>query len=60
LVTLKVLDILGQEVATVQNGYMDAGSYEKTFDASRVASGVYVYRLEVGGFVAVKKLVVAK
>jgi hypothetical protein len=60
LVTLKVLDILGQEVATVQNGYMDAGSYEKTFDASRVASGEYVYRLEVGGFVAVKKLVVAK
>jgi hypothetical protein len=60
LVSLKVFDILGQEVSTVINGRLDAGIYERTFDASQLAGGVYFYRLEAGGFVATKKLVISK
>jgi cytochrome c peroxidase len=58
--TLKVYDLLGREVVTLVSGPLDAGNHVVTFDASRLASGVYVYRLESNGFTAVKKLVVAK
>lgn len=58
--TLKVYDVLGREVATLVNGALDAGQHVVTFDASRLASGVYVYRLEANGFAAVKKMIVAK
>jgi hypothetical protein len=58
--TLKVYDLLGREVATLVSGALDAGNHVVTFDASRSASGVYVYRLESNGFTAVKKMVVAK
>lgn len=39
---------------------LDSGEYQRTFDGSKLSSGVYFYRLEVGGFVATKKLVVSK
>ncbi len=58
--TLKVYDVLGREVATLVNGALDAGKHVVTFDASRLASGVYVYRLESSGFTAVKKMIVTK
>ncbi len=58
--TLKVYDVLGREVATLLSGALDAGNHVVTFDASRLASGVYIYRLESNGFTAVKKMVVAK
>ncbi len=59
-VSLKVYDILGREVATLVNEKQNAGSYSVTFDGSRLASGVYFYKLAAGNFVSVKKLVVLK
>ena len=56
LVTLKVYDLLGREVATLVNEQQQPGNYEVTFDGSRLASGVYFYRLRAGNFVAAKKL----
>jgi hypothetical protein len=45
-VTLKIYNMLGQEVATLVNADMLPGSYETTFDAAGLASGMYVYRLQ--------------
>ncbi len=59
-VTLKVYDILGREVATLVNGKEDAGSYSVKFDGSRLASGVYLYKLTAGSFESVKRLMVLK
>lgn len=47
IVSLKVYDLLGREVATLVNQELPAGSYEATFDASKLASGVYFYTLSV-------------
>ncbi|MGQ9644894.1 MAG: discoidin domain-containing protein, partial [Ignavibacterium sp.] len=46
-VTLKVYDILGNEIATLVDDYKSAGNYEVDFNASDIASGVYIYRLFV-------------
>jgi hypothetical protein len=59
-VTLRVFDLLGREVATLVNEEMRPGSYERTFDASGLSSGIYFYRLRAGSFVETKKLVVLK
>ncbi len=55
--TLKVYDILGNEVATLVNEYKPAGSYEIEFNASKISSGVYFYKLQSGGFSKVKKMI---
>ncbi len=44
-VSLKIYDIIGREVATLVNEQQEPGYYQKTFDASRYASGMYIYRL---------------
>lgn len=59
-VSLSVYNILGQHVATLAEGVQNAGFYKVTFDGSRLASGVYWYRLEAQSFVSVRKLVVLK
>lgn len=59
-VTLTVFNTLGQKVTELVNGEKDAGSYNVTFDASGLASGVYLYRMQAGSFVQTKKLVVVK
>jgi hypothetical protein len=59
-VKLQIFDILGRDVATLVNEKKEAGSYDVKFDASRLTSGVYFYRLEAGGFVETKKLVLIK
>jgi hypothetical protein len=59
-VTLAVYNVLGQKVATIVNQFMQAGSYTYQFDASRLASGVYIYRIEAGNFVSIKKFVLLK
>ncbi|HTP13295.1 MAG TPA: T9SS type A sorting domain-containing protein, partial [Bacteroidota bacterium] len=59
-VTLKVYDLLGREVATLVDGEVNAGKHEATFDASRLASGIYFYRLRAGNFTDTKKLVLLK
>jgi hypothetical protein len=60
LVTLKVYDILGREVKTLVNTYKAAGSYDVSFNASNLASGIYIYQLKSGNFVSTKKLVLLK
>lgn len=59
-VTLKVYDILGREVQTLVNEYEQAGKYTIRFDASKMAGGVYYYKLQAGNFNDVKKLVLLK
>ena len=48
-VTLTVYDLQGRRVATLAQGHYPAGTHEVSFDASHLASGVYLYRLETGG-----------
>jgi hypothetical protein len=64
-VTMKVFDVLGQEVATLLNGNIAAGSHNVNFDASALNSGVYLYRIEATGidgtnFTSVKKMILTK
>jgi plastocyanin len=60
LVTMKVYNILGKEVATLVNETKEAGSYAVHFDASGLASGTYFYKLSTGTSTSVKKLVLMK
>jgi hypothetical protein len=60
-VTLKVFNILGQDVMTlIHNEMISAGSHEVTFDASNLPSGIYLYRIISDGFVQVKKMILMK
>jgi hypothetical protein len=59
-VSLKVFDVLGNEVATLVNGAKPPGSYEAKWDASDMASGVYLYRLQAGTFSQTKKMLLLR
>ncbi|MCL5028731.1 MAG: T9SS type A sorting domain-containing protein [Bacteroidetes bacterium] len=59
-VTLKVYNILGEEVAALVNKNESAGIHEANFDASRFTSGVYIYTLNAGDFVQSKKMMLLK
>lgn len=59
-VTLKVYNLLGQEVATLVNEQQQAGRYTVNWNASSVASGVYLYRIQAGSFGEVRKMAVIK
>jgi hypothetical protein len=59
-IELKVYNLLGQEVATLVSEVKPAGVYEVKFDASTLASGIYIYRISVGNFSLVKKMMVLK
>jgi hypothetical protein len=59
-VSLKVYDTNGRLVATLVEGALAAGSYQATFDGSRLASGVYLYRLQAGTQTATGKLMLMK
>ncbi|MCC7158342.1 MAG: S8 family serine peptidase [Ignavibacteria bacterium] len=60
LVTLKVYDVLGKEVAVLVNEMKEPGFYNVDFNGSNMASGIYFYRIEAGEFSAVKKLMLIK
>jgi sugar lactone lactonase YvrE len=60
LVTLKVYDVLGNEVATLVNEEKPAGSYEVKFDATELSSGIYFYKLQAGSMVETKKMILMK
>ena len=55
-VLLTVHNLLGQVVATIVNGDQEAGFHQIRFDATGLASGVYLYRIEAGKFVQTRKL----
>jgi len=59
-VTLKIYDLLGREVATLVHQDLKPSSYSVTWNASNFASGAYFYRLQSGGFVETKKLLLMK
>lgn len=59
-VRLVIYDVLGQELQTLINDVEEAGYKSVDFDASRLPSGVYFYSLQAGGFVEVKKMLIAK
>jgi photosystem II stability/assembly factor-like uncharacterized protein len=59
-VTLKIYDILGKEVAELVNEFKTAGFYSIDFNASKLFSGVYFYKIEAGGFVQTKKMILIK
>ncbi len=60
IVTLKIYDILGSEVATLVNEEKLAGKYEVNFNASSLASGVYIYKIQAGSFINSKKMILLK
>jgi hypothetical protein len=59
-VTLKVYDILGNEIATLINEEKPTGSYEITWNAKGLPSGLYFYQLQAGSFLETKKMVFVK
>ncbi|MBU0517600.1 T9SS type A sorting domain-containing protein, partial [bacterium] len=59
-VSLKVFDVLGREVAKLVDGYRDSGIHHVGWDASGMASGVYIYTLTAGDFNANGKVVLLK
>ncbi|MFH0735446.1 MAG: T9SS type A sorting domain-containing protein [bacterium] len=59
-VSLKVYDVLGKEVASLVNTEQQSGNYSVSFDASKFASGVYVYRIIAGNFIQSKKMTLLK
>jgi photosystem II stability/assembly factor-like uncharacterized protein len=64
LVTIKVYDVLGNEIATLVNEEKPAGTYEVEFQSSvgshQLASGIYFYKLTAGNYIQIKKMVIIK
>jgi hypothetical protein len=60
LVTLKIFDVLGNEVGVLVNREMETGSYEVEFHASNLPSGIYFYQLKAGNYTETKKMILLK
>ena len=59
-VSIKIYDLLGNEVKTLVNGYKEAGMHSINFEGGRLASGIYFYRMQAGNFVKTKKFILMK
>jgi hypothetical protein len=59
-VTLRIFNILGEEVTTLVSGFLPPGHHAVNWNASNMASGVYLYRLEAGEFVETKKMIILR
>ncbi|MFI5252982.1 MAG: T9SS type A sorting domain-containing protein [Bacteroidota bacterium] len=59
-VSLKIYDLLGKDVATLIAQDLHAGNYTTDWNATSIASGVYIYRLQAGNYIETKKLVLMK
>jgi hypothetical protein len=59
-VTLKIFNLLGQEVATLVNGEVEVGRHQANWKAGRLATGVYLYQLKAGGYVETKRMLLIK
>jgi len=59
-VTIKIFNVMGQEVKTVVDAYRNPGVYKVTVDASDLGTGIYFYQMKVNNFSAVKKMIIAK
>jgi hypothetical protein len=52
--------MLGREIVTLVDEYRAAGKYDIKFDASKLSSGIYIYRIQAGSFVSTKKMIYLK
>ena len=59
-VSLKIFDVIGNEIATIVNQELSAGNYTKQWNAENMSSGVYYYQLKAGNFSETKKLVLLR
>lgn len=59
-VRLTIYNVLGQLVMTLVDGQLEAGAHKATFDARRLATGMYIYRMRAGSFTAVRKMLLVK
>ena len=59
-ISLKIYNLLGQEITTLYEGFHQAGKYTATFNAEGLSSGIYLYQLEAGNFVFTKKALLLK
>ena len=59
-VTLKIYDIIGNEIATLVNEERAAGNYEIEFEGSKLSSGVYFYRIQAGSYTQIKKMILLR
>ena len=59
-VRLTIFDVLGREVATLVNKKQNPGNYQVHFDASKLSSGIYYYRLKAGNFIETKKMILLR
>ena len=59
-VSLKIFDVLGQEVASIVNEFQKVGNYKVSFNATQLATGIYFYRIQSGSFTNVKKMMLIK
>lgn len=60
IVSLKVYDILGNEVANLVNEVKEQGAYTVNFDASQLSSGIYFYRIQAGSFIETEKMILLR
>jgi len=60
IVTLKIFNIMGEEVATIHNSFEKAGAHSTKFDASSLTSGIYFYTLTTTDFTATRKMMLIK
>jgi hypothetical protein len=60
MVSLRVYDLLGREVAVLQDGWRDAGTHQVRFNAAGLPSGMYVYQLRTGEHNAVRRMLLMK
>ncbi|MCU0414845.1 MAG: choice-of-anchor J domain-containing protein [Ignavibacteriaceae bacterium] len=59
-VNIAVYNVLGDKLIELVNNIQEAGNYEVAFDASKFASGMYIYRMEANGFVSIRKMMILK
>ncbi len=59
-VVIKIYDILGSEIVTLVNEEMDAGWYQRSFNANGYSSGIYLFRMEAGNYVNTKKMILLR
>jgi hypothetical protein len=60
IVSLKVFNILGEEINTLVDNYKEVGNYKVSFDGGALSSGIYFYRLTNGNFIQTNKMVLIK
>ena len=60
LVTIKVYDVLGNEISTLVSKELSPGEYEVEFNGTELTSGIYFYQLKVAGFIETKKMILLR